>query len=104
MNSREEYDQRSRSGPRGDPESPFLAEELFNGEAQPEWEVRLAALEGENPFLSAFEQAGVGTVSPGGEYESPVVEFQSAGISGVDNRTEVRDTTIPPYRWVCSIA
>jgi len=104
MNSWEENDQRSRSGPRGDPESPFLGEELFAGETQPEWEARLAALEGESPFMTAFGQPGAGAVSPGGEYEYPDVEFQSAGISGVDDRTEVRDTTIPPYRWVCSIA
>lgn len=66
MNSREENDQRSRSGPRGGLESPFLAEELFVGEAEPEWEARLAALEAESPFRSAFEE---GSATPFGPVE-----------------------------------
>ena len=98
-----------------DLETPFLDEEFFVKEDETELEARLAALEAESPFLSIFEQPSAGDSQPGDEYKDesldleagsdPGVEFQAApGISGVDDRTEVRDTTIPPYRWVCSIA
>ena len=56
MNSREEKDQFQRLEPRGDLESPFLAEELFVKEAEPELESRLDSLIGENPFTRAFEE------------------------------------------------
>jgi len=71
MNSREENDQRSRPGPRGALESPFLAEELFRGEAEPEWEARLIALEAESPFRSAFEEGSTTLFAP----EEPEEEF-----------------------------
>lgn len=70
MNSREEYDRLPHSGPRSDLESPFLAEELFGGEAEPEWEARLIALEAESPFLSAFGQPGEFTSAEGGDTPS----------------------------------
>lgn len=71
MNFREENDRLPRSGPRSDLESPFLAEELFGGEAEPEWEARLIALEAESPFRSAFE---VGSTTPFAPQE-PEEEF-----------------------------
>jgi len=67
-------------------ESPFLGELLFAGEGH--GDLLTGPLLRESPFSAA-----------------PGVELQTApGISGVDNRTEVQNTTIPPYRWVCSIA
>jgi V8-like Glu-specific endopeptidase len=67
-------------------ESPFLGELLFASEVDGDLLTR--------PLLreSAFGAA-------------PGIELQAApGISGVDDRTEVQNTIIPPYRWVCSIA
>lgn len=71
MNFREENDHLSRPDPRGVFESPFLAEELFVGEAEPEWEARLVALEAESPFRSAFEEGS----SPPFAAEEPEEEF-----------------------------
>ncbi|WP_306534552.1 hypothetical protein [Geobacter sp.] len=71
MSSWEENDRLPHSGPRSDLESPFLAEELFAGEAGPEWEARLAVLEAESPFQSAFEE---GDAAPYGPVE-PEEEF-----------------------------
>ncbi len=42
--------------PESEPESPFINEELFVKEAEPEWEGRLASLEMESPYRNAFEQ------------------------------------------------
>jgi V8-like Glu-specific endopeptidase len=67
-------------------ESPFLGELLFAGEV--DGDLLTGPLLRESPFSAA-----------------PGVELQAApGISGVDDRTEVQNTTIPPYRWVCSVA
>jgi hypothetical protein len=56
MNSREEKDGALRSHPQRNPESPFLEEEIFDGESEDEWEARLATLEMESPFQRAFEE------------------------------------------------
>jgi uncharacterized protein YcbK (DUF882 family)/LAS superfamily LD-carboxypeptidase LdcB/peptidoglycan hydrolase-like protein with peptidoglycan-binding domain len=71
MNSREEKDQLSCSGPRGDLESPFLSEELFVPEAEAVWEPRLAALEAQSPFHHVFEERQPGVL----EAEEPGEEF-----------------------------
>lgn len=71
MNSREENDRLPHSGPRSALESPFLAEELFGGEAEPEWETRLTALEAESPFQFAFEEGNSTPFAP----EEPEEEF-----------------------------
>lgn len=74
MNSREEKDQLSRSNPRSDLESPFLAEELFVKEAEPEVEARLAALEAESPFQNAFDRARTSLIKPEELKEEFVIE------------------------------
>ena len=48
----------------------------------------------ELPFTGESQQ---GRADPG-------IELQVGGIAGNDDRREVGDTTIPPYRWICSIA
>ncbi|MFZ0134394.1 MAG: trypsin-like peptidase domain-containing protein, partial [Desulfobacterales bacterium] len=117
MNAFEEKERPIRHRPFGGLESPFLDQELFTGQGEKEWGANLGALEGESPFLSVLETPSSDDALPGDQYEEesteldleagfdPDVEFQApGGISGVDDRREVRDTTIPPYRWVCSIA
>uniref|UniRef100_UPI0039B9B733 trypsin-like serine peptidase n=1 Tax=Albidovulum sp. TaxID=1872424 RepID=UPI0039B9B733 len=84
-------------------QSPFLDQEIFAGQGEEEWEPRLSALEASSPFTGAFEL-------PGAEWEekSPFREAEGlfeaeGGITGEDDRTEVRDTKIAPYRWICSV-
>ena len=55
--------------PQGGLESPFLGEELFTYEVQPEWESRLAALETESSFLQAFREYTERVIEPGGHEE-----------------------------------
>ncbi|MCX9089410.1 MAG: hypothetical protein OIN90_17815, partial [Candidatus Methanoperedens sp.] len=89
--------------PREGLQSPFLDQEIFAGQGEEEWEPRLSALEASSPFTGAFEL-------PGAEWEenSPFREAEGlfeaeGGITGDDDRTEVRDTQIAPYRWICSV-
>ena len=85
MASKEEKDRGLRSDPRGDLESPFLAEELFVGVAEPGWEERMNALEMESPFL---------------QWNLPALEQE---IIGTDERTVVDNTLNIPNRWICAI-
>lgn len=55
MNMQDEKDKTLRAYMMGDLESPFLDEELFNKEAEAEWEGRLANLIADHPFLHGFE-------------------------------------------------
>lgn len=98
-------------------ESPFLDQEIFAGQGEEEWEPRLGALEAASPFLSTFELSGAGSPPSGArrEEEPPFPEPEAeteverlfeaeGGITGEeDDRKEVRDTTIAPYRWICSV-
>lgn len=74
-------------------ESPFLDRELFVTETDGGAEPRAAALAGWSPF-----QAGL---PPSREGESLFEGL--GGVTGDDHRQEVRDTTIVPYKWICSI-
>jgi V8-like Glu-specific endopeptidase len=74
-------------------ESPFLDRELFVTEADEAAEPRATALAGWSPF-----QAGL---PPAREDES-LFEGQG-GITADDDRQEVGDTTIVPYKWICSL-
>jgi murein DD-endopeptidase MepM/ murein hydrolase activator NlpD/3D (Asp-Asp-Asp) domain-containing protein/peptidoglycan hydrolase-like protein with peptidoglycan-binding domain len=69
MTASEEKNWALRPQPLEGLESPFLAQELFMGQGDEEWETRLGALEGESPFLSAF-QPGVPIVSESEEQEA----------------------------------
>ncbi|WP_306534554.1 serine protease [Geobacter sp.] len=91
-------------------QSPFLDQEIFAGQGEEEWEPRLGALEAASPFPGAFELSGAGSAPPGAEWEekSPFREAEGlfeaeGGITGEDDRTEVQDTKIAPYRWICSV-
>ena len=64
MSSREEQEHISHTRPQEELESPFLAEELFVEEFGDEWEARLATLEAESPFQSAFEQGQTNRIEP----------------------------------------
>jgi V8-like Glu-specific endopeptidase len=84
-------------------ESRFLEEEQSGADT---------ALPGEtsrDEFESGAHESGAHEESESAEPSledgsEPGLELQVGGIAGVDDRTEVRDTTMRPYRWVCSIA
>ncbi|MCX9087485.1 MAG: hypothetical protein OIN90_07970, partial [Candidatus Methanoperedens sp.] len=97
-------------------ESPFLDQEFAGERGEEEWKPRLGALEAASPFLSAFELSGAGALPPTAQREEESLfpepeaeaEFErlleaEGGITGDDDRTEVRDTQIAPYRWICSV-
>jgi V8-like Glu-specific endopeptidase len=99
-----------------------------------QWRVPATGFQPESPFLEAFEEGWgligeveefeeflnemeeeleeeeVFTKAEDDEYRESDFEAEAAlqffmnGISGADNRTEVKDTTIPPYRWICSVS
>jgi|GEM_PF-6583142 len=107
MNSQEEKNRATHSHPLGNLESPFLEEELFVREAEDEWEARLAALEAECPFLSAFEQGHGPFDSPKMEEprsfdEEPFSEGETGVING-DDRLRITPTIGVPWRWICKI-
>jgi len=85
MTASEEKNQPLRSPPLEGLESPFMGEELFVGETEPEWEARLGALESESPFL---------------QLNLPDLEQE---IIGKDERTLVANTLKTPNRWICAI-
>ncbi len=106
MTLREERDRGLRSYPQGALETPFLEEEFFVGESEAEREARLAALEAESPFQSAFEQrwALTGAAETGSaEAFGDEFAFEEPGIIEGENRVRVRDTTGVPWRWICKI-
>jgi len=55
----------------------------------------------ESPFLHELPFVGE---SEREVDRAPGIELQVGGIAGNDDRREVANTTVPPYRWVCSIA
>lgn len=57
----------------GEPESPFLSEEFFVKEVEPEWEVRVASLEAESPYQNAFDE-GLQSLSEPEELNEEFVE------------------------------
>jgi hypothetical protein len=73
MNSQEEKDETVRPYPQRSLESPFLEEELFGGETEDEWELRLVTLQSETPFQHAFEQGRPTLIEPE-ELEEEFVE------------------------------
>jgi len=91
MNFREENDRLPRFGPLSDLESPFLAEELFAGEAEPEWEARLIALEAESPFRSAFEEGSISSFAPEEPEEGFVEKEQAYGEEPLAEPEESRE-------------
>jgi len=68
-------------------ESPFLDRELFVVEAEEESDPR---------------EARSDDVSEA-EFEEENLFERQAGTSGGDDRDEVSDTTIVPYKWICSV-
>jgi V8-like Glu-specific endopeptidase len=99
-------------------ESPFLDRELFVVEASEELEARAAALAEWSPFQGAIlpeREARSDDVSEAEfeeelAYQDQEAEADSAnlfegqaGTSGGDDRDEVTDTTIVPYKWICSV-
>jgi hypothetical protein len=57
-------DKEDRGSPPGELASPFLDEELFAQEADPEWEAHLSMLEAESPFRHAFTRRRGRAVQP----------------------------------------
>jgi len=72
MNAQQEKWQ-IQSQPKGAPESPYLDEELFVKEAEPEWEARLANLIDGHPLLCEFEERLVRAA------ETPAIETEGLG-------------------------
>jgi V8-like Glu-specific endopeptidase len=82
-----------------DLESPFLEGELEFVVPINELKADLTHAIGESPFANFVDLGGVETDQP----SHTEIEAEH-GYTGVDDRDEVGDTTIPPYRWICSVS
>jgi V8-like Glu-specific endopeptidase len=71
-------------------ESPFLSEDLFEGESGGQWEARATSAASDSPFREALS-------------EERLFEGDGGAVAN-DNRAAVRDRLEIPYRWICQIS
>ena len=81
-------------------ESPFLDRELFVVEADEKSDPREAR--SDDVSETGFEEE-LAYQDQEAEADSENLFERQAGTSGGDNRDEVIDTTIVPYKWICSV-
>jgi V8-like Glu-specific endopeptidase len=83
--------------------SPFLDSELFQNEAEPGQDARLAALQEVNAFRRGVEGDAREELEPRARYEDPDKELVESEIIGINDMDAVANSLAIPYRWICRL-